>query len=152
MKEKSFTFLVILFGLISCNNSNQHSTYRKPKADHYVICKNYANQVAEIAMEKICPNTGKNSYGKVKSYEYDTYDDRYEIEAELYWTGRPWALADYQKYNIDGILYVYDDGDYDLEISYENHAVKVTNKNNSMFNIAALTAGTLVVLSENDNK
>ena len=69
---------------------------------------------------------------------------------ELYWTGRPWAMADYQKYNIDGTLFVYDDGDYDLEISYENHAVQVTNDNNSLFEIAVITAGTLVVLNEYD--
>lgn len=152
MKSKTLLILLVFFGLLSCENSNTNTNRpQEVKIDHYGICRNYANQMAKIAMEQICPNTGKNSYSKVTSYEYDRYDDRYEIGVELYWTGRPWTLADFQKYNIDGVLYVYEDGDYDLEISYENHAVKVTNDNNTWFDMAGLTVGALVVMSEYDN-
>jgi len=153
MKSKLFTVFVLV-GMIlfsSCVNNRSYAEEPKTKVietDHYTLVRSYADQVAEQFMEKICPNTGKNSYGLVIEYYYDRYHDRYEIEMEAYWTGKTWALGDYEKFNIDGTLNVYHDGDWDFEVSYKNTAVRETIDNNELYGAAILTLGTLIVLSE----
>jgi hypothetical protein len=139
--------LTSIIVLSSCSSNN--SGCAKPEVDHYSIVRVYADQVAEKFMKGICPNTGKNAYAKVIDYEYDSYHNRYEIRMEAYWTGKPWALANNERYEIDGILIVFSNGAFDFNESYKNQAVKTTISNNQLFELASITVGTLIVLSEN---
>jgi len=122
-----FFFLIYFIILVSCSNSSNNTTYSsKPKIDHYSIVRGYADQVAEVYMQKICPNTGKNAYGIVNDYHYDSYHRRYEVDIEIYWNGKPWALAESRKYEIDGTLNVFSDRSWDFEYYYKNEAVSIT--------------------------
>ncbi|MFC2107087.1 hypothetical protein ACFLRY_02005 [Bacteroidota bacterium] len=154
MKTNKTLAAFILSGIMlltSCSNNQSYATESKPKKpeiDHYSIVRNYADQVAEKFMTEICPNTGKNSYAVVTDYYYDSYHKRYEIKIEAYWTGKTWALGEYQKFEIDGTINVFADRDWDFDVYYKNYAVKKTMENNRLLGIAAITVGTLVVLSE----
>ena len=150
---KSFSKFIITCSLIlGClaftSNEGSSQTIR---TQHGCKANSFAKQTAYTLMKKICPNTGKNARASVTHWVYDEYTRTYEITMNAYWTGRPWALADTQNYNIQGVLTVSKDGRRtSFTKTYENRAVEVTISNNNWFEGSVIAIGALAVLSSSN--
>ena len=146
MKRSS---IIIFYFLCFCFCNNTQAQYIRSK--HESLVNAFAKQAAYKLMKQICPNTGKDDRVKIIEWVFDEYKNEYEIKMEAYWRGSPWAFADTQDYEIDGILTVSTNGNTtSFNQSYENRAVKVTKQNISWLKGTVFTLGALYIVSESN--
>lgn len=141
-----FIGLLVTFFLLPSFNAD--AQYVRSRHDSKV--NQFAQKAARSIQENICPTSGSNASASVQQWVYDEYQDHYEINVSINWTGRTWAFGENQTFRVSGLLIVTSSGrQKQFKQSYANDAVTLAQRNTNIA-VGAVIVGALLA-SESQN-